>query len=37
LALGKGLHGFKVSFAFVLVKSICEGVGKEGEGEKNAK
>jgi hypothetical protein len=35
--MGKGLHGFKVGFAFMLVKSIYKGVGKEGEGKKDAK
>ncbi len=37
LALGEGLHGSKVCFAFMLVKGIKQGIGKEGEGEKDKK
>ncbi len=37
LALGEGLHGSKVCFAFMLVKGIKQGIGKEGEGEEDKK
>jgi hypothetical protein len=37
LALSEGLYGSKVGFAFMLVKGIKQYIGKEGEGEEEAK